>query len=1188
MKIRNFTLLALAVFLSAAVFVFAQNGQPLKYTSKVVPERTMKLGEMQQAKPAPEGLVKALAAKTNRAQAHRAGSAVDLAGDYTWAFEQADSYSDATAERTSGSAKVTITASGEGYTISGMFPNDLSATIDEYGYLVVDGSNAGSSSYGDYDVRGLFYYEGDDTYEAGWYFTDIYAVIGEDGVISFDNVTWLIRLLTTGDYAGYTLYPYWAPGSTLTPAAPVDEVVFSDDFESGDLSGWTLYTQGEGDGWVPATPADYDIGNAHSGIYCASSWSWNSAAINADNYLVSPKVALGGSVEFWAMTNGGYPDSYEVLLSTTGNAVADFNITLRAMAPAEGNKEWIQVNLDLSAYAGKEGYIAIHHKDYDNNYLFIDDFAVYGAGAADAGFALEFISDHGFVTFTVDGKEVTKAEAGKTVTATVTPNENFIVDDVVAHAFTEWSDAQAPQRIGLYKDVELTAAGENTWTFTMPEASVEFLVSYMKNVQLSVESGDITAALEAAAEGLPVNDLELTLKSGSEYTISNSMTAGGNIVVNGNGAKVDASALENAFIVLEGTKEFAQKADGTDSDHKYISNVVVKGLTLTGMKNSFITDAQKTLLEILVVNDCNIEMPASNKNFIDFNGKGYVGLVWVTNSTIWAKDMNTGFFAQYGSRPKNVNGDWLQQFAIQNSTIVNIANGKNMCDLKQNGTAQNVYILSENIFVNCGKNGQTVVGFNKGQTSATPVWDVTGNTFIWGGESTNEAEIAKAGQKDGEDIVKDCVDGDPGFADAANGDFTLNESSEQRKFRVGDPRWFTDRYVPAAVTAAIDVNVPSTLGVMDGEVGPTDLYYFVEDYMKDSENPAYIKLALEAGAKYVISRPLTVITAIEIVGDAENPATIDASELGANPFVQINNDWAPVEGPNEKGFYNNVYNVSFKNFNLTGLKGQVFYANKQKYLIPYLTVENCQFRMEGATNKTFFDFNGGGFVENLTIKNSTLSADDATKWSNGGFFSTQSGTKLDDCGAQQLSFVLTNNTFYNVAKGKTLSTLRESSKKWLSFEVLNNIVVNSGKKGQFVKGLNAGNDNATPSWLVNYNSFQWTDDNKVFEDVIESEVSGASKCGISGLIEGVIAFKYAVTDEEPDADILLGNYTLDDCAQKTAQIGDPRWLKDNPTGIQTMTAETQTEGAWYTIQGVRVAQPTKGIFIHNGKKVVVK
>ena len=28
--------------------------------------------------------------------------------------------------------------------------------------------------------------------------------------------------------------------------------------------------------------------------------------------------------------------------------------------------------------------------------------------------------------------------------------------------------------------------------------------------------------------------------------------------------------------------------------------------------------------------------------------------------------------------------------------------------------------------------------------------------------------------------------------------------------------------------------------------------------------------------------------------------------------------------------------------------------------------------------------------------------------------------------------------------------------------------------------------------------------------------------------------------------------------------------------------------AWYTIQGIKVAQPTKGVYIHNGKKVVIK
>ena len=95
----------------------------------------------------------------------------------------------------------------------------------------------------------------------------------------------------------------------------------------------------------------------------------------------------------------------------------------------------------------------------------------------------------------------------------------------------------------------------------------------------------------------------------------------------------------------------------------------------------------------------------------------------------------------------------------------------------------NVYTLKNNILVDCGKSGQTAVGFNKGGVSANPVWTVDGNNFVYGGENKNDAEISKAGQKNGEDIVKNCVAGVPTFADAANGDFT------QSDVKTGDPRW---------------------------------------------------------------------------------------------------------------------------------------------------------------------------------------------------------------------------------------------------------------------------------------------------------------------------------------------------------------------------------------------------------------
>ncbi len=158
------------------------------------------------------------------------------------------------------------------------------------------------------------------------------------------------------------------------------EANFFDDFESG-LSGWTIRTLGatatsSSEGWYTFNPSASDIGVAHSGNLVASAWSWNSSAIDADNWLITPQVTFGSTIKFWTRTNEGYPDSYEVLLSTTGNANADFTDTLRAMAVATGT--WTEVTLNTSSYTGQQGYIAIHHEDYDANYLFIDDFGVYG------------------------------------------------------------------------------------------------------------------------------------------------------------------------------------------------------------------------------------------------------------------------------------------------------------------------------------------------------------------------------------------------------------------------------------------------------------------------------------------------------------------------------------------------------------------------------------------------------------------------------------------------------------------------------------------------------------------------------------------------------------------------------------------------------------------------------------------
>jgi len=43
-----------------------------------------------------------------------------------------------------------------------------------------------------------------------------------------------------------------------------------------------------------------------------------------------------------------------------------------------------------------------------------------------------------------------------------------------------------------------------------------------------------------------------------------------------------------------------------------------------------------------------------------------------------------------------------------------------------------------------------------------------------------------------------------------------------------------------------------------------------------------------------------------------------------------------------------------------------------------------------------------------------------------------------------------------------------------------------------------------------------------------------------------------------------------------------------PTGITSVRGSKSTDNVYYDLSGRRVAQPTKGLFIVNGKKVVVK
>ncbi|MBQ6190697.1 MAG: choice-of-anchor J domain-containing protein [Bacteroidaceae bacterium] len=154
----------------------------------------------------------------------------------------------------------------------------------------------------------------------------------------------------------------------------IDKVTLEEDFESG-LNNWTIITNGDSPqgskGWFASSES------THGGSYAASAWSYlpDEGSFDADNWLISPQITLGGVMSFWeANASDEYFDTYEVLLSTTGNSVSDFTTTLFDMH--EASYFWENIDVDLSPYEGQKGYIAFHHKNNAKSGILIDDIRI--------------------------------------------------------------------------------------------------------------------------------------------------------------------------------------------------------------------------------------------------------------------------------------------------------------------------------------------------------------------------------------------------------------------------------------------------------------------------------------------------------------------------------------------------------------------------------------------------------------------------------------------------------------------------------------------------------------------------------------------------------------------------------------------------------------------------------------------
>lgn len=161
------------------------------------------------------------------------------------------------------------------------------------------------------------------------------------------------------------------------------QIILFENFNNGIPSSFTLINN---DGLTPNSAVAY-INNAWvaraasqgSSDSVAMSTSWYNPVGRSDDWLITPQLSLGAAstVSWQALAvDGDFPDGYQVLISTTGTAVADFQDTLLTINEENGTWTNRSLNLHTLGYTNTDVYIAFRNNSFDKFLLAIDNIQV--------------------------------------------------------------------------------------------------------------------------------------------------------------------------------------------------------------------------------------------------------------------------------------------------------------------------------------------------------------------------------------------------------------------------------------------------------------------------------------------------------------------------------------------------------------------------------------------------------------------------------------------------------------------------------------------------------------------------------------------------------------------------------------------------------------------------------------------
>ena len=777
-----------------------------------------------------------------------------------------------------------------------------------------------------------------------------------------------------------------------------------------------------------------------------------------------------------------------------------------------------------------------------------------------------------------------------------------------------------------------------------------------QDIEISPTSGDITAALnETIGSDKVARNITINLVAGGNYTLSNPIQPAGSITINGNGAVIDVSncqtagnikdekaGLPGAFISMN----TSPKVSITSSYYRI--QVSIKDVSIKGLKGCIFNDNKTAYLATdftidNVMMQVLTEKKSEAKALIQFKKGGFKNFT-IRNSTIYGNNSycecfvtSTGTLANYGYDEKK---DFFN-ITYTNNTFYNLLVVGS--ELWATGGYEKLdcvkFDIQNNIWYNCGMN--IALGLASGTYGLEAQKTFSQNTY-YAMEDTTLPVTSQAVKESMDDNSENILTTDPTFADPENGDFHPHVGSLQARYNTGDPRWTVTYDKTQALPADIVLNLPYSYEIAAA----------INAAKKRVDKVGNISVTLGDNVKYAIWESIKVPRSISITcpnAAGGEGAKIYCAKLDAPFFVLEGTDSLAnnVDGTKNAN-YKHIEEITLANTTLVDLS-QSLVLDNQRTLVDRLTIEDCVIEIIGANN--IFDFKG--YPAELNIANSTI----WSEYGHTGFLLKTDGRvrDLDRNQTQYTQMVAVENcTFYKLAVGQHLNSLRGSGGKSLSLSLLSSIIYDCTQDGEEINGWLGGHDDQNVG--VTYEKNTYFNNKRVQEGWMNPDLDAADVTGTN------------LTSDPGFFSVDYGDFTLSNLSQQAnvtgGQTGDPRWktwfagfpvtadvsengivttdvayaaegaivtveatphvgfeqdnitvtgenggdvavAEDNTfempdqgvhvvvtfkrtgsTGIQTIKQESNDR--WYSITGVSVDRPTKGIYINKGKKVVIK